>query len=593
MRSVPYTGTRENKSMKFDFYLNSQNPHQSFRFRLLTGLILIGFVFGGCASRSVQSGTAVQQSEKKNPKAVELFVEGTTYETTGNYSSALLSYQEALIYDSTSASLLFSIAKAYLQLGKEESAMHTLRRCVSIDPDQLEAQELLARIYASQGWWPLVEKKYLYILERDSAYTDAYYNLALFYLRQNDREKAVQMYRKVLKFQEYPDPQVLLGLGELYLDMKQFDEAEAMYDRLIEYDPQEGFGYYGRGLARESVGDTVRAIFSYRQALQFGPDLTEARERLGRLYQLQEQWQDALDLFREGITRDSTEISNYLEMAIVYRRQDDSTSAAQLYPRIIDRFPNRWEARLDYGRFLLDEQIYNQAYPQFREVVKLDSNIAWGWMFSGMSLVHLDSLDQSIPYLERSLKLAPNDPLGNYYLGTVYMQQEVWRKARPLLQLALQYRPEWISALNALATVCDGMQEYAESDSLYERALKLDPNNSLLLNNFGYSLSVRGTRLDEALAMAQRALENQPENGAYLDTVGWIYFKLGDYPKAVEYIRRALEIRPDHVEVMGHLGEVYGTMGQTEEAIHVLNHALTLEPDNSEIQQLLDRLEAR
>ena len=580
---------RRKKSMKSTLknqYLISRLQFQFF-------LILALMVLGGCASQSVRSTISERDEEKKHPKAVELFVEGTTHEMAGNYSAALLSFQEALIYDSTSANLYFSIGKAYLRLGREESAMHTLRRSVSLDPDLLEAHELLARIYATQGWWNLVEKKYQYIISRDSTYTDAYYNLALFYLRQNDRPKAVQMYEKILAVQESPDPQVLLGLGELYLDMREFEQAESTYEKLIEFDPQEGFGYYGRGLAQESLGDTVRAIFSYRQAIQYGPDLMEARGRLGRLFQIQEQWQDAVELFRDGIQQDSTGIDNWLEMAIVYRRMEDSTSAAQLYPQIIDRFPDRWEARLDYGRFLLDEQNYHQAYPQFHQVVQIDSNNAWGWMFAGISLVHLDSTDQAVPYLERSLTLAPDDPLANYYLGTIYMQDQVWHKAEPRLIQALKYRPEWISALNALATVCDGMQAYARSDSLYERAIELDPENSLLLNNFGYSLSVRGVRLDEALSMAQRALEQQPDNGAYLDTVGWIHYKMGEYAKAIEYIQRALEIRPDHVEVMGHLGEIYAEAGQTDEAIRVLNHALMLEPENTEIQELLEKVEAQ
>lgn len=560
-------------------------------FLIAGSLILI--LMTGCASRPVRAKAAEPQREERHPKAVELFVEGTTYEATSNYTAALLAYQEALIYDSTSASLYLAIAKCYLRMGKEESAMHTLRRCVSLDPDQLEAHELLARIYASQGWWSLVEKKYQYILRRDSTYTDAYYNLALYYLRQNDPDQAVRMYRKILQIQEYPDPQVLLGLGELYLDLNRYDEAETMYNQLIEYDPQEGFGYYGRGLAQEAQGDTVRAIFSYRQALQLGPDLMEARERLGRLYQIQKQWQDALELFESGIAQDSSQIDNYLEKAIVYRRMEDSTSAAALYPEIIERFPDRWEARLDFGRFLLDEQIYDRAFEQYNQVVKLDSSIAWGWMFAGISLVHLDSLDQAIPYLEKSLELAPSDPLGNYYLGTVYMQQEIWQKARSPLERALKIRPEWISALNALATVCDGLQEHTRSDSLYERAIALDPDNSLLLNNYGYSLSVRGVRLDEALKMAQRAVDQQPENGAYLDTIGWIYYKLGEHEKAVEYIQRALEIRPDHVEVIGHLAEVYREMGQKEEASRILNEALKLEPENQEIQQLLKGLDAQ
>lgn len=592
MKSALSHNIRDHAQMKFRNMRKQMNQHQTLWVNILSGFFPVVLILSGCASRIVHTAPSAQPGEKRNPKAVELFVEGTTHEMAGDFSAALMCFQEALIYDSSSASLYLAIGKSYLRLGKEESAMHTLRRCVSLDPGQLEAHEILARIYANQGWWPLVEKKYQYILSRDSTYTDAYYNLALFYLRQRDREKAVRMYRKILEVQDYPDPQVLLGLGELYLDLKQYDEAEAMYDRLVEMDPQEGFGYYGRGLAQESKGDTVRAIFSYRQALQFGPDLHESRDRLGRLYQMRKQWQDALDLFQEGIAEDSTELSNWLEMAIVHRRQEDSTSAAAAYSEILSRFPDRWEGHLDYGRFLLDEQIYDGAFQQFRQVVHLDTNIAWGWMFAGISLVQSDSADQSIPYLEEALKLTPNDPLANYYLGTVYMQKEAWQKAKPLLVQALKFRPTWISALNALATVCDGMQEYAQSDSLYERAIELEPDNSLLLNNFGYSLSVRGIRLDEALGMAQRAIEQQPENGAYLDTIGWIYFKLGDYEQACEYVLKALKIRPDHVEVMGHLGEVYEKMGQREEAIRVFNDALTLDPENSEIQELLDKLEA-
>jgi len=524
-----------------------------------------------------------------------LFVTATEHELRGDYTYALLNYQEAMIYDSTSATLFLAAGKAYLRLGREESAMHTLRRCVALDPDQLEAHDLLARIYASQGWFLLVERTYQTILERDSTYLKAYYNLALLYLRNHEREKAVSIYQKILSLVDPSDPEnlhLLLGLGELYLDLDKLEEAEGIYTRLVETDSGAGYGHYGLGLVREEQGDTALAIQNYLQALEQAPDIAQARERLSRLFESQARWDAARELLVEGIARDTTDLSLWLELGNFFRRQDDSTLTAQTYNKIIRRFPDRWEGYLNQGRFHLDRQAYEPAYRSFARVVELHPDNAWGWLFGGISLVHLDSLDSAVPALRKALAVMPEDPLGNYYLGSVLMQKRRYREAEFPLQTALGRRPGWISAMSALAAVWDGLKKHDASDSLYAAALAIEPDNALLLNNYAYSLSLRGVRLDEALAMAERAVEHDPENGAYLDTIGWIYFNLGDYEKALEYIEQAFRLRPDNPEVIDHLGDVYHRLGQTDKAIEFWEKALSLDGDNMEIRDKLEGIQS-
>jgi Tfp pilus assembly protein PilF len=143
--------------------------------------------------------------------------------------------------------------------------------------------------------------------------------------------------------------------------------------------------------------------------------------------------------------------------------------------------------------------------------------------------------------------------------------------------------------MSSLANAYDSLQEYERSDSLYRASLKLDPENSTILNNYAYSLSQREMRLEEALEMAERALESEPENGAFLDTVGWIYYKKQEYGKALDYIQKSISVRTGSAEVFEHLGDVYSRLGRTDEARKAWESALELDEDNLSILKKLGR----
>ncbi|MCB0315715.1 MAG: tetratricopeptide repeat protein, partial [Calditrichaeota bacterium] len=125
---------------------------------------------------------------------------------------------------------------------------------------------------------------------------------------------------------------------------------------------------------------------------------------------------------------------------------------------------------------------------------------------------------------------------------------------------------------------------YSRLDSLYEAALAIYPTNALLLNNYSYSLGERGVHLERALEMARRALERDPQNGAYLDTIGWIYYKLGNYPRALEYLQQAAAQMDGNPEVNEHLGDVYFQLQQRDKARYYWQQALEQSPDNETLK---------
>jgi tetratricopeptide (TPR) repeat protein len=565
------------------------NERRSDLHKKLGCLIAVGLLLlTGCAGPR-KLGFRPDAVKKPDPRAVDLFIDGVLYDNDRNFGAALLSYNESLLYDWKSPSIYKNIAKDYIFLGKDQSAFLILKHALNLDSKDVETRGMIARLLAQQGNFRAAENEYRTILSIDSTSMEAYYQLALLHLRKNEPSKAIAMYRQILRHSREFDPQIYLGLSELYMDQKQYPEAESVYRKLVDIDSTEALGYFGLGMVKSAMKDSARAEFYYLQALELKPGMTDARERLGELYIEGRHWEKALALFREGIKTDSANVSNWLSIGDLYRQRGDSSRAFESFKAVQERFPKQWQPSLSLGRMLMDSGKSRDAFEQFKRVVELSPRNFWGLLLGGISLVHQDSLSSSLSWLENALELNPEDALGNYYYGTVLSQLNRAEEAIPHLRSALKTRSNWVSAITALAGAYESVKDYKLADSLYTTAIRLDSANALVLNNYGYSLSVRGVRLEEAAGMARKAVGRDPENGAYQDTMGWILFRMGDYENARPYLEKAFKLRGNSADVVEHLGDLYDKLQMKQEAKRMWEKALELSRDNAGILRKLGR----
>jgi Tfp pilus assembly protein PilF len=152
-------------------------------------------------------------------------------------------------------------------------------------------------------------------------------------------------------------------------------------------------------------------------------------------------------------------------------------------------------------------------------------------------------------------------------------------RGRSRISEALKFQPNVAELHLNLGLALSAQQKQGEVESEYREALRLDPDNALVLNNLGYHLLQEDKNLEEALSMIQRAVAAEPSNSSYLDSLGWAYFKLNKLDEAERFLSDAVRLNGRLATAYEHLGDVYMKRGQTSRAREAWKKALSLPED--------------
>ena len=143
-----------------------------------------------------------------------------------------------------------------------------------------------------------------------------------------------------------------------------------------------------------------------------------------------------------------------------------------------------------------------------------------------------------------------------YLLGTAYYQIKDYSNSKIYLENALGIFPQSKNTKHNLALIYDAIGDWDESDKLYMELIASDSTDAQAYNNYAYSLVERGENIEFALELAKNAVRLEPESAAYLDTIGWIYFKLSLYDEALIYISESIAIDSNNVTIRDHYDEI-------------------------------------
>ena len=498
----------------------------------------------------LESKDKIKTEPNENVKAIAHFMDGQLFMSQGNYSMAILEFQDALELDPMASTIIVSMAESYWKLGKARKSEELLFNALNLNPDDFEAREMLANQYIFQNKHDKAIEQYRVLAEisdEDPRYLIA---LAKLVLSQNNINESISLFIKAYE-KDKSRIDILEEAANLSLRSRQLDKARSLYKQLIDFDKNNA--YY---------------LSTYIDLIVMSGDYNNGITALESLIDI------------EGETAERLS-----QLGILYYKMENIVKAKPLFIKLINM--NHFDVTIMHflSNIYLEESILDSAGIIANQIIFHHPSDPRGYLDAALAELNNENPLGAIKILEPVNKKFFNEFSIQYLLGSSYQQLEEYDKATIVLRQSLKIYPESRGARHTLAIASDALNYWNESDSLYEGLIASDTNDVQALNNYSYSLVERNIHLNKALEMAKKAIELEPDNAAYLDTIGWIYYKMDNIDKALSFIRKSVELDNNNAIVLEHLGDVLIAKNQIQEAIIYYLKALDIDKDNEILQQ--------
>jgi len=408
-----------------------------------------------------------------------------------------------------------------------------------------------------------------------------------------------------------------------YVGQGRMGPALSAFDEVIDAPGQRGFGLYHKALALAAVGDfeaaeaifalppqegmarTRRATIAYAQVLSqlgrnadaiaridavFGPRIDPS---LASLREALEQGDalpfDVVQDAREGMAETLFSVAAALE-------GETGPALVSAYLHIATSLdPGHIDAILASARLFDEMGQFDLANAAFNRVPRDDPAFHAAELGRAAALRRAGRNDTAIEVLEQLARSYPDLAPVHVTLGDTLRGEKRYREANAAYGRALAlYPPDdpalWL-VLYTRGITAHELDDWPAAEADFRRSLALNPGQPQVLNYLGYSLVERGETLDEALAMIEQAVTAQPQNGAIVDSLGWVLFRLGRFEEAVGHMERAASLLPVDPIINDHLGDTFWAVGRVTEARFQWQRALSFGPQDSDAQRIRRKLD--
>jgi Flp pilus assembly protein TadD len=285
---------------------------------------------------------------------------------------------------------------------------------------------------------------------------------------------------------------------------------------------------------------------------------------------------------------------SYFTFAAMLRSQDANDFSLIMLRLALDLRPDFTAARILAADNLVNDRHPALALRMLNDVPPTDP-LAPVVQLKRISLIDgLGRSDDAMRDLERLARDYPDSPLPDQQLGDILRTKQRFPDAvaaydRAIARIARPQASDWVLFYDR-GVAEERSHLWPKADADFHRALELSPDQPFVLNYLGYSYADMGHHLTEARDMIERASERRPNDGAIVDSLGWVMYRQGDSKAAVKTLERAVELEPEDSTINGHLGDAYWAAGRKVEAQYQWRRALTLNPPPDDAAKLEAKL---
>ena len=449
------------------------------------------------------------------------------------------------------ASLL--LAEAYQQAGRHDDALRTLEEAVGSTRPTYRMLARLGELYEQARRWRDAAEAYGGAVALNPRSAGVRRRLAAAWLEAGEAARAREVLEGVIEMRPRDEASYHM-LAEVELSLANFDAAESAARRLIELEPDGLRGPYvlsqvfERRHEYQRVVETLSPLLERARTMSPQRLLAEMLDQLGRAYQWLENAEGATRVYEDAVSLMPSSPGFQARLAQAYVDADRYDDAVRLLARARGASPSNLTLA----------------------IIEADLHGRRGEVERGENLL-LEMLAENRDVTRAHLAVA-----------SFYREHDRLREALLVLESAQQQFPEETSILFLLGAILEQSDRFADAERAFRRVLDRDPEHAQALNYLGYMLADQGERLDESVALIARAVETDPHNGSYLDSLGWAYFKLDRLDLAEPPLRAAGDQLQRNSVVQDHLGDLLNRLERYAEAIAAWRRAL--DGDGEEIE---------
>jgi len=490
---------------------------------------------------------------------------------------AIDQYKEIYRLEPTDTESALWLARLYRLRNEHDKAEEVLRGILKGDPDDEPAIEQLTQLLLDEGKSP----EAVALLEGMTSHSPSPVLLDLLgdaYTQTRELGKAEQAYRRASDL----DPSELShlrGLGQTLLAEEKYPEALVVYQKLADLMPDDADVYLRTAQIYREMHQLDHAEENLLKARQYAPGSLEVMYNEAMLYQAQGRYEDAIRVLSDAISgvkgqsammpsRRRSLAVLYQELGQLYRDRQSYQAAAYTYEELghlgdeEDRrarllLMDTYREARDLPKAL---QVGKEAVAKYPKDAAMQSREASLLGENGQT-------DEAVKMLRSQLTNSEADRETYLNIAQVYERSKRYKEAEDAARMAeaLPGQPrdnEMVWFL--LGAIYEKQKFFDRAEEQFKKALAVDPSNATVLNYYGYMLGDLGQRLDEAEDLVKGALKEEPYSGAYLDSLGWVYYKQNKLADAEATLRKAVDRDSHDPTIHSHLGDVYSKLGRTE-----------------------------
>jgi tetratricopeptide (TPR) repeat protein len=529
---------------------------------------------------------------------------------------AIDQYEQIVKLDPDSVDDHLLLGRLYRLNNDLQKAENELKLAIKLDPSSEEAVTTLAMLYTDEGDTAHA-LKVLSAIPDSARSAKLYAALGAAYEQRKDYKSAIDAFRHAIVL-DRDNLDAIRGLAENLLNDGQLDASLEQYKVIADSNPEDAQTYVRMAEIYRRQAKYDQALESLKRADTLVPDTMDVPYSMAAVYQAQGRYDDAVKLLQDLLRKteksetgssqaDRNNRAIFVErLGMVYREQQNYTAAVETFRKMLPLGDEN--ARSGYQEIIdtyREAKQWPQATAVAKEAVQKMPNDRDLRMVLDAQLADTGEFDKSVADIRTMLKGGPEDREVYLRLGIIFTRAKRWDDALQALAKAEQLSTKsddkaYVSFLRGDLYQRQKMFDQAETE--FKKVLAVtapsDPQSAATLNYLGYMNADRGVKLDESLNFVKQALSLDPNNGAYLDSLGWVYFKLGKYDLAEENLTKAEAHMGTDPTVQEHLGDLYQKTGRLKLAAAHWDRAVqewtkTVAPEQdgeafAKVQQKLD-----